>query len=98
MLPCLSFWTKMTSTMRITPRFRTRRSSAMIRPVASNLSNPITNTWIGPVTCLSAMCLLSFDPASLGPAPVASPDGFSMSLLRLGLRARPATLPRPRQP
>ncbi len=55
MLPCLSFWTNRMSTMRMTPRFRTRRSSAMIRPVASNLSNPITNTWIGPVTRLSAI-------------------------------------------
>ncbi len=60
MSPCWSFWTKMTSTRRITPRFRARRSSAMIRPVASNLSNPTTKTWIGPVTCLSVMslCLL----------------------------------------
>ena len=99
MLPCLSFWTNRMSTTRMTPRFRTRRSSAMILPVASNLSNPMTKTWIGPVTCLSAMCLFSFDPAVPATVrPVGSPDGFPMALLRLGLLARPATLRRPRRP
>ena len=36
--------------------------------------------------------------SSLGPASVASPDGDSRRSLRLGWRARPATLPRSRQP
>ena len=58
MLPWASFWTKRMSMTRMTPRFRTRRSSAMMRPVASNLSKPMTKTWIGPVTCLSLMFVL----------------------------------------
>ncbi len=55
MSPWASFWTKRVSMTRMTPRLRTRRSSARMRPVASNLSKPTTKTWMGPVTCLSVM-------------------------------------------
>ena len=58
MLPWASFWTKRMSMTRMRPRFRTRRSSAMMRPVASNLSKPMTKTWMGPVTCLSLIFVL----------------------------------------
>jgi hypothetical protein len=41
----------------------------MIRPVASNWSNPITNTWMGPVTRFSAIVSLQslvLDRTSIG--------------------------------